>query len=119
MNKIYLHKEHGVNPTISQCIMCGKDKNEIALLGAAYKEKAPMHMVTSIEPCEDCKNQYLSKGVLLFESLDGKTPTGSFAVIKDEAFQKMFSMEIPKHKICFVDSEIIKFIQGYRKSKLN
>ena len=39
MVNIRLHKEHGVNPAISQCPLCGGDKNEIILLGSAYKEK--------------------------------------------------------------------------------
>jgi len=34
MSGIRLHKEYGLNPTIIECIICGKEKNEIALLGA-------------------------------------------------------------------------------------
>lgn len=44
MSSVRLHPKYGVNPTIPTCFWCGKDKNEIALLGAAYKEEAPMHM---------------------------------------------------------------------------
>ena len=32
---IKLSKKHGLQPTIPLCPYCGKEKNEIALLGAA------------------------------------------------------------------------------------
>jgi hypothetical protein len=45
-----LHSKHGLNPTIPTCYFCGKEKNELVLLGAAYKEQAPMHMTLDKEP---------------------------------------------------------------------
>ena len=32
-NSIKISQKHGVNPTIPICFWCGKEKNEIALLG--------------------------------------------------------------------------------------
>lgn len=109
---IRLHKEHGLNPTIPTCIICRKDKGEVVLLGAAYKEKAPMHMLTSLEPCDKCKEKYLSVGVLLVESSDGtmKGVTNGFHVLKDEAFERLFDTELPKHKIAFVDPEVFNLL---------
>ena len=109
-----LHKDYGVNPTISKCMVCGEDKNELLLLlGASFKGEAPMHMVTSVEPCEVCKKKYLTVGVLMAEATiepvrgvsDKKepVPTRAFAIIKDEAFKRMFDKEIPKHKICYLE----------------
>ena len=109
---VHLHPKYGVNPTISTCIICGKEKNEILLLGSAYKEKAPMHMVTSIEPCDDCKEKYLKEGVLFVESDDGKVPsTGSLAVVKADAYKKMFGVEeLPLHNIAFIKTGMLKEI---------
>ena len=89
-----LHREHGVNPTIPTCYFCGKEKNEVVLLGAAYKEQAPMHMVINKEPCDECK-KYMEMGVLLISVRDGEhgeNPyrTGKISVIKEEAAQKIF-----------------------------
>lgn len=106
-----LHKEHGLNATISKCIICGKDKNEIALLGAGYKGKAPMHMVTSVEPCEACRKKFLDKGVLLLEGEQtpkGPVPTGKLVVLKNKAFKGMFNTDVPKRKIAFVDKEVFE-----------
>lgn len=112
---VKLHKEYGVNTTISQCIICGKDKNEIVLLGAAYKKEAPIYMVTSIEPCDECKEKYLSQGVLLVECKEEnnkKIPTGSITVIKDEAFSNIFNVSIPKGKIAMVEVGVLEKINS-------
>lgn len=55
---IPLSPEHGLNPTIPVCFWCGKDKNEIALLGrigGKEDREAPARMVLDYEPCEDCR----------------------------------------------------------------
>lgn len=63
--------KHGLNPSIAQCFFCGKDKNEILLLGAAYKEEAPMHMCFNHEPCDECK-KLMEMGVLLISVRNGE-----------------------------------------------
>lgn len=105
---IKLHKEHGLNPTISQCIICGGDKNEIALLGAAYKGQAPMKMVTSLEPCDTCKEQYLKDGIMLVEASERRVPTGRVVVIKEEAFTKVFNTPTPPKRICMVEQGVFE-----------
>ena len=109
---IRLHPKYGLNPTVSQCIICGKDKNEIALLGNAYKGEAPMHMVTSLEPCDKCKEEYLKIGVLLVEFTGEKgQPTGSLMVLKDEAYTRIFNKPIPPKKIAAVEIGVLQRLQ--------
>ena len=48
-----LSKEHGLNPSLLVCPICGKDIG-VALLGANGGKKAPYQM-TSMELCDDCK----------------------------------------------------------------
>lgn len=98
-----LHKDHGLNPTLSICILCKKETGEIALLGAKYKEKAPMQMITSVKPCKDCQEKYLKDGVLLIKSKEDKIPMGDMVVIKQEEFNKIFNIPIPEEHICFVE----------------
>lgn len=98
MANIKLHPDYGLNPTIPICIWCNKDKNEIVMLGSAYKGEAPMHMVLDNEPCQECQD-VMSQGVTLIELRsppeNGKKPdrTGSWAVIKDDAVYRIFSPE--------------------------
>ena len=104
-----LSKEHGLNPTISACIICGKDKNEIILLGAAYKGKAPMKMVTNLEPCDECKEKYLKNGIMLAEATDfDRKPTGSISVITEEAFMRIFHAPIPPKRIVLVEEGMFR-----------
>jgi hypothetical protein len=102
---IRLHKQHGVNPTIPVCLWCQKDKNELVLLGANYKGKAPMRMVMDYAPCDECiENRKLGIFVAVVtdkQPHDGMAPinpnkgnyvghvdlypTGTWCVVKDQA----------------------------------
>jgi len=82
---IKLHKEYGLNPTICTCFYCGEDTEEIALLGAAYKSKAPSHMCTSLEPCDKCKEKYKDHVLVVeVESEQNPIPTGRYFAVKKE-----------------------------------
>jgi len=100
-NDLILHKEYGVNPTIPICAFCGEDKNEIALLGAKYKDKAPMHMHIDNEPCDACKKRFDDgwkyfigdcghNGFIKEEALKNIINEESFEELKDK---KIFRME--------------------------
>lgn len=64
MSEIKLSPQHGLNSTIPICFWCGKEKNEIALLGKIDKEDspAPRKIVVNYEPCDACKELF-SKGI--------------------------------------------------------
>jgi len=117
MSDIKLHKEHGLNPTVTACYFCGGEKNEIALLGAAFKEKAPMHMVINREPCDKCKAM-MRAGIMIVEMKNGtsnsvddmSSRTGNIYVLKEEAVEKMLSPgkmkdETLRLRLCFMDEE--------------
>ena len=50
---ITLHPEHGLNPSIEVCMICGEEMG-IALLGNNIKGQAPHHICTG-EICDNCK----------------------------------------------------------------
>ena len=104
-----LHKKYGLNPTITQCFFCGKDKNEIVLLGTAYKNQAPMHMIIDKEPCEECK-KYMKMGIMLVSVKDNTNQenpyrTGKIAVITEQAAKKIFGDSIGKSRFAFVEDK--------------
>jgi hypothetical protein len=118
-DSIRLHKEHGLNPTLCQCIICGGETGEIALLGAAYDGEAPMHMVVNYEPCAKCREGYLATGVMLVEMEEQyvrgkqhKVPTGKIVVIKESAFKRLFNAESPDGRIAMVEKGIIEKLEG-------
>jgi len=109
---VILHNKYGLNATIPTCFICGKDKNEIALLGAAYQEEAPMHMCIDKEPCEECKKM-AAQGVLLVsvkDNTDKENPyrTGSLIVIKEEAFKRIFNQDPPEKRIAFIEDSVLE-----------
>lgn len=104
-----LSEEHGLNPTIPVCFLCGNEKNEIALLGASYKGEAPMRMCLDKTPCAKCK-EMMAQGVLLIEVQDGtdhENPyrMGNLVVLKDEAAQRIFDMDTTKQRAAFVEQK--------------
>lgn len=115
---IELSPKYGLNPTIPVCFWCGKEKNELALLGRVRKRETPdsratgdyeasPSMVLSYEPCDCCREQF-NKGVRLIEvtptapdcrpaiTCDGQRslyPTGRLYVIKSEAAKRLFNVD--------------------------
>ena len=123
---IRLSKEHGVNPTMVVCFFCGKETGEIALLGTAYKGKAPKYMwLGSYESCKACK-EHMNKGLTVFESLDTPThnkqpaikngdkdtyPTGRWLVMnKDEAPKIFTGVDTTKHDKVFCDKKVMDYL---------
>ena len=106
-NSIKLSKKYGVNPTIPVCAFCGKEKNEIALMGHIGDGKkgedfeAPRSVILDYEPCDECKEQW-AQGVAIIEVstipvCDGQPPiskgaypTGRVVVVKEEALNGSF-----------------------------
>ncbi len=60
-NSIRLSPKYGVNPTIPICFWCGREREEITLMGHIGDGRkhedfeAPKHMFIDFEPCEECK----------------------------------------------------------------
>jgi hypothetical protein len=114
MSRIRVSPKHGVNPSLSICFYCHKDKNEIALPGRLPQDaKAPHRAVWNMEPCDECKD-WMSKGVICISARPGndtKDPyrTGGWAVVRDEAITRMFDPESAaaaiKARVCFVEDE--------------
>lgn len=81
---ITLHPEHGLNPSIEVCMICGEEMG-IALLGNNIKGQAPHHICTG-GVCDDCKKIIDDGGCFIIEVEDGsdqKNPyrTGRYCAI--------------------------------------
>ena len=84
MSDIKLSPEHGVNPTIPVCFWCGKDKNEIALMGKIDKNdsEAPRRLIMNYEPCDACKELF-SKGIQVIGASAEPVIPSMFPIIND------------------------------------
>lgn len=133
---IILSQKYGVNPSVFQCIICGKDVG-VALFGAAWKDKdgRPAEAPRSCgpidpEPCAECRKKYLEEGdgILLVEARMIERPhhdpsrrwkgeketfpqiTGDIAVIKRAAFEAVFNVPVPAKRIAFVEPGVLPLI---------
>lgn len=108
-----LHPKYGVNPTMPVCFLCGQEKGEVALLGAAYQGEAPRYMVVDRAPCERCR-AHMKVGVILVEalgeSMDTAQPQGGYAVLSEEGIRKLLSepllTQVLRTRIAFVHPEV-------------
>ena len=120
MSGIKISPKYGVNPTIPVCFWCGKQKNEIALMGRMTDDiEAPKNMVLDYVPCEECQN-HMGMGVAILEASDcpntegqppmqkGVYPTSRFVVVTTECADRVFNAYAPwsEGKKVFVDSDV-------------
>ena len=102
MSRITVSKKYGLNPSVLQCPICGKEFG-LALFGTSWKDKktgetaeAPHKVALSNQICDDCKKA-LDRGAYIFiEVKDGETGPnpyrlGGFVGITTEAAKRMFS----------------------------
>lgn len=117
MGTLRLSKEHGVNPSIPECLYCGKPKNEVVLFGASYKDengrpaKAPMHCgPLDSEPCEECAEKFKG-GIILIEAARTATgrvlPTGPYCVVTEDGFKAVFNVPVPAKRRAYVEPGLI------------
>lgn len=96
---IRLSEQHGVNPSVTVCFFCGKDKG-IAMLGKLKGDaKAPKRAIYDYEPCNECAEK-MKQGVTVIEvtRVDNQTipiqkgawPTGRWCLIPKEAAARLF-----------------------------
>lgn len=117
---IKISPKHGLNPTIPVCFWCGKQKNEIALMGRMTDDiEAPKNMVLDYVPCEECQSR-MAMGVAVLEASDhpntegqppmqkGVYPTSRFVVVTTECADRVFNAYAPwsEGKKVFVDSDV-------------
>lgn len=117
---IKISPKHGLNPTIPVCFWCGKQKNEIALMGRMTDDiEAPKNMVLDYVPCEECQS-HMAMGVAVLEASDhpntegqppmqkGVYPTSRFVVVTTDCANRVFNAYAPwsEGKKVFVDSDV-------------
>jgi len=120
--QLRLHPAYGLNPTIPMCFWCGKDKNELVMLGAAYKAEAPRSMIMDYIPCEECETK-MNQGITLVECthrqdkfpeiISGAYPTGRWCVVTEDYASRVFQPEavlksVLKHRKAFIEPDVME-----------
>ena len=123
INEIRVSPKYGLNPTMSVCFWCGKERGDIAIMGhigdgRKHEDiKAPRHMVIDYEPCDECKRK-MALGFTVMEATtapnsvtsvqiqSGVFPTGRFVVVKREAVTRTFKDITPNAEKAFLESSV-------------
>lgn len=109
---ITLSKEHGVNPSLIHCPICGKDTG-IAMFGKLKGDvKAPTHVMGD-EPCDECKDKFNNGKIAILEVVftdNVPRPTGRYIFVDEKAI----NIKIP-NKIAIMKKE--KFTKMFDKIK--
>lgn len=114
--KLKLSDQHGVNPTISVCFFCEKDKG-VALLGKLKGDvKAPKRVLMDYQPCDECRKK-MSVGTTVIEVVttdnglppikEGVWPTGRWVVLKKAAAFQIFKSLNP---ICLLNESVFQIM---------
>jgi len=112
---IKLSKKHGLNPSMSICFFCGKEKNELVIPGRLKGDaEAPRKAVWSYEPCDECR-QYMKEGVMVCvvkDDSDPKNPyrTGRLLVIRDEDAKNIFNVDPAKTRFFFLEESAVEMV---------
>ena len=110
-----LSKEHGLNPSLLVCPICGKDVG-VALLGANGGKKA-LYRMTSMELCDDCKQKVKEGNTFILSAKqisEGIKPTGAYILVPNECL----NVPIPPKGIYFMEkSEFNKLVNNSKQNE--
>lgn len=113
-----ISKEHGINPSVDTCFICGKETS-VVLFGASYKDEngktveAPRRVCTG-QLCDDCQ-KVIDEGGIFFIAVkngeSGNNPwrTGQISALKEEAVQRVFP-DFPYKKVNYIEESAYKQI---------
>ena len=92
-NSILLSKEHGLNPSILKCYVCGGDIG-IALLGKLPNDKeAPKECING-ELCNNCIKKLETEILVLEYKDDCDKRTGRYIFVPKDVFKEVFEHSI-------------------------
>lgn len=110
-DSITLSPKHGVNPTVTRCIACGKDYG-VALMGLLKNdEEAPREIYSGL--CNDCQNVVNNGGVLVLEVRDGESGSNPYRTGRIIGCSKEFKERNNiQHPIVYMEQTLFTKIFG-------
>lgn len=87
---------------VHDCMIC---QREVIILAQRKGAKLPKQNSILPQVCDECREKYLSQGVLLINP-----DNCNFVVVKDEAFSRIFDSSVPKGKIAFTEQKVLDML---------
>jgi len=113
---ILLSEEHGVNPSILVCPLCGADTG-IALLGKQKGDKKAPKFMSDLKPCDKCKDMMKTHVVIVeAEQCDGgHRLLGGVWYLPLSVAEKMLAKEIVDRRAAFITTSTAEQLKLPRK----
>lgn len=120
---ITISKEYGLNPSVLQCPICGKEFG-LAMFGTSWKDKktgktaeAPRVVALPNQICDDCKKVLDQGGCFFIEIKDEDADnhvenpyrTGRITALKKEAAERIFGQVNP---VTYVGEAVFEHVFG-------
>jgi len=117
---IKLHPKYGLNASVRVCFVCGKETNELVMLGRdSYRltgrEEAPRTICLDRKPCATCQ-KWMKSGIICISVRNNeKNPanpyrTGGWYVVTEEGFIKALqgaeTSAAIKSRIAFIEDAV-------------
>jgi hypothetical protein len=96
--------------TLELCPICRENTGTL-LLDRRLKNTFEKHTINPGTTCDVCKDKYLKEGVMLINP-----ETGSLAVLKKEAFKRMFNVPVPVHMIAYAEEKVVQWLINQQSS---
>lgn len=97
---IILSEKHGVNASISVCLLCGKDIG-IVLFGKLEGDKEAPKKYCTGELCDDCKSKLTSnKEIVICDN------TGRYVIVPEEHLTSKGLELVSESRVLLITSEI-------------
>ena len=96
--------------TLALCPICQKESGEL-LLDKRLKPTFEMHTIVPTSVCDECKEAYLKKGVMLINP-----DNGGLVVLRTSFYKRMFNKPVPRGHIIFCSQDVLDKINALNNS---
>lgn len=98
---ITLSPNHGLNPAIDRCMICGNGHGIVLFGQMENDEKAPQEVCTG-RVCIECQDELKEKKERLYIEVDDVKPTGRYARLPDEVLTDEHLENIKDERILYL-----------------
>lgn len=107
---IVLSEKHGVNPSITICLLCGKDIG-IALFGKLKNDEEAPKKCCIGELCDDCKKDLEKYKEIIFLEIDDNMYTGNRYLIPEYCINPNVLNDLDGERIVYVSKKTFDDIE--------
>lgn len=103
---ITLSENHGLNPTMDLCLICG-EAYQILLLGKLPNDEAAPLQVCTGQVCQKCIDKLIENNERLFIEID-ENITGRYIILSDDVFDPSYIEKLGDKRVIYTPIDAFK-----------